>query len=560
MIPKHVGRDCELSTSGLDPHGRGIPSWEVTRHVLGHIGAALEPEGGTIWTPGVRSSGHDDDGRWSSDTLRKWTSAGQCFYADMSHCEACTAETKHPRLVAAQSLSLLEVLEAARQRAQADAEPGTRYALTTANVDLVDPGVSWGTHLNVTVESDLWEDLVGDVQRPSRLTFVASALAALIPFFGAGYLFPSRSGPLFSLSGRAHHLTRISTHPTTEAYGRGLLNSRREPHGSGMDRLHLIGFDFALASTALLTCTLQCCLAAAEAGLDQAGLALTRPVEAMLTWSHGVDVERGRLAGHAELTGGGRISLPAYMRRLVTFLLDRCRDGSIPEGIAPEASGLLSRVVELTHYLDEGGLSRAAQHLDWAAKLLVLLDLCEADGLELAAPRIRIADHDYASTDRERGHFWRLWDDGLVDPLTSRAVVAAARRDGPEDGRGWARGRLIRSFHQSITAVDWDFVELRNNALTWAPRVRIDLPHPWSGHRTSFEPAMDVAPDIEAMRQLFERPGSSLDEPEGVAGDAALNLRVDEGASTRAPRALLANPEHRGPDNGQEPDPPSRSA
>ncbi len=578
MIAKHVGRDCELSTSGMDPRGRGIESWEVTRHVLRHVGAALEPDDGKIWTPRRYWHGDRDDeyGRWSSDTLRNWTSAGQCFYADMSHCEACTAETKYPRVVAAQSLGVLEVLEAARRRAQDEAEPGTRYALTTANVDLRNPGVSWGTHLNVTVESDLWEDLVGAVHRPSRLAFVSSALAAMIPFFGAGYVFPSRSGPLFSLSGRAHHLTRIATLPTTEAYARGLLNSRREPHGSGMDRLHLIGFDFALASTALLTSTLQCCLAAAEAGFDRAGLALASPVESMMRWSYGLDTATGRPVARAELAGGGRISLPAYVRRLVGFLLDLCRDGSIPDEIAPEAQDLLPRVIELTRHVEQGALSRAALHLDWAAKLLVLLDLCDGESSELDRPGVRLADHDYAATDPERGHFWRLWDEGLVDPLTDRAAVAATRVDGPEDGRAWLRGRLIRSFHESITHVDWDHVELRNDASVWAPRVRIDMPEPGSGHRARLGAAMELARDVEALRQFLERPGHAVDDDGevGIAGAAADNgAAADDGADdddgglaapedpgARAPRALLPNPETRGPHDGQERDAPRESA
>ena len=140
IVPKHIGRDCELSTSGSDPEGEPIHPWDVTRHVLAHIGAAFESTGGAIWSPRARWGGTGwgaSDTSHSSDTLRNWTSSGQCYYSDLSHGEGCTAETKDPRRLAAQCLSLMRVYEAARRRAESEADPGTTYVLTAANVDMV---------------------------------------------------------------------------------------------------------------------------------------------------------------------------------------------------------------------------------------------------------------------------------------------------------------------------------------------------------------------------------------------------------------------------------------
>ena len=529
-IPKLMGRDCELSTTGLTPEGQTIHPSYVTPHVLSHIDAAFEPIGGRVWTrrswwqesgstgssysSGSSSASAAPTGSWqgsdssrsstwygshSIDTLRHWASSGQCYYSDMSHLEVCTAETADPRRLAAQCLSTLQVCEAARKKAEAEAEPGTTYALTTANVDIVDPGISWGTHFNVAVESDLWEDLFDEVRRPARLGFVSSAMAALIPFFGAGYVLPLRSGPRLSLSGRAHHLTRLATLPTTNSYSRGLLNTRREAHAEGEDRLHLIGFDLALASGALLASTLQCCLAAAELGFG--GLVLYEPVRALSAWSHGLDVTTGRLMGEARLADGGQISLPLYMRRLVSLLIGLVDNGSIPEEIAPGASELLPQVLALTHFLEEGSLERCTPHLDWAAKLLVLLDLCQRDGMKLDDMPIRVADHDYASSDPGRGHFWRLWEGGRVNPLVSHEDVEACLLDGPEDGRGWARGRLIRDYGDRITDVDWGHVELRGAASAWGSRIRIPMPRPGSLSRDVFEPVLSAASDAEEIRR-----------------------------------------------------------
>ena len=70
---------------------------------------------------------------------------------------------------------------------------GTRYTLTTANVDALDPAISWGTHVNVSLERDLWASLLEDPRYPSVLGFVASAIGAAIAFFGAGYVASRRS-------------------------------------------------------------------------------------------------------------------------------------------------------------------------------------------------------------------------------------------------------------------------------------------------------------------------------------------------------------------------------
>ncbi|MEE8146016.1 MAG: hypothetical protein V3T24_00305, partial [Longimicrobiales bacterium] len=172
-IPKLMGRDCELSTTGLTPDGRTIRSWRVTRHVLTNIDAAFEPVGGRVWTrrswwqgsgptgstygsdakpasaassgswpsagswQGSDGNGSSDYGFQSIDAFRHWTSSGQCYYSDMGHLEVCTAETLDPRKLEAQCLGALQVCEVARKRAEAVAEPGTIYALTTANVDIV---------------------------------------------------------------------------------------------------------------------------------------------------------------------------------------------------------------------------------------------------------------------------------------------------------------------------------------------------------------------------------------------------------------------------------------
>jgi proteasome accessory factor A len=513
---KSLGRDCELSTTGIDPAGRSIDAFEVTKKVLGKIDAAFAPYGTSTWSQrktaaaplaptGATSYAYGgNQGYWdSTDCLRHWGPSGQCYYSDMSHVEVCTAETPVPRHYAAQCVSLLLVAERARRAAELDADPGTCLSLSTGNVDVVNPGISWGTHLNVTVGEALWEELLRSPRRPATLAFVASAMAAAIPFFGGGYLLPLKNGSMvYSLSGRAHHISRVICTTTTTPFQRGLLNSRREPHGKEIDRLHLIGFDFVLVSAALQACFLQCCLAAAERGF--CGPIAYDPVRALRTWSWSLDVRDGRPTGAAVLADGTSRTLPLYLRELAEQLLELRRRGVISEEEVPDALDLLPRIIELTHLVEAGSLVQAARHLDWAAKLLVLIDLSEREGCDFSHPEARLADHDFANTEPDRGAFWKLWESGRVDPLIEIGEAEACLADGPEESRAWGRGRLLRRFQSDVDAVDWGYIELIRTNDPWSRRLRVEMPRTDSLNRSALGPVLDQADCLSSLESLLE--------------------------------------------------------
>lgn len=528
LIPKFLGRDDELSTTGFTP-GESIDSWKVTQLVLAQMDAAFAARGVRTWTRptsgspsagnGWSSAGWGGGGAWggyqsaaSSDCLRHWVGSGQCYYSDMGHVEACTCATLDPLTFAAQGLSTLVAAEEARALAEAEEEEGTRLVLTAANVDMADPAIAWGTHLNVSVSEELFSDLFLDRRHPAVLGFVASGLAALIPFFGCGYLLPLKDGStIYSLSARAHHLSSLSTYRTTEAYHRGLLNERQEAHALGQDRLHLIGFDFCLTGAALMASVVQCMLAAAEQGF--CNLNLYDPVRALRSWSWSLDIGKGTLPGEARRVDGRHVTLPAYMRELVTTLLGMVQAGLIPETVAPRAGELLPRVLHLCDALERGDLMACAVHLDWAAKLMVLLDKAEREGLSLGDDRMRLADHDYANTDPAIGVFWTLWEAGQIDPLVSRSEVEACLVEGPAESRDWSRGQLIETFHDHVTSVDWDHVELRRGGGRWDQRLRIPFPAPGWLAKDRMAPLLDGCDDPEELHHRLSAAETSLRDP-----------------------------------------------
>lgn len=521
-IAKFGGRDSELSTTGVDSQGQTVDSWKVTREILAHLEPALLERGVKVWSHEARNwgtygtgSGYGYGSGYSSgygsahstDCLRQWTGAGQCYYSDMGHVECCTASTKYPLTFAAQSVSTLLAIEAARRLAQQEAEDGVTYALTTANADLLDPAISFGTHISIQTARELWEDLVLEDRHPAILGFVTSALAAAVPFFGAGYVLPLSDGSaLYSLSARAHHLSKMKTYSTTEAFGRGLLNCRREPHGKDHERLHLICFDFCTLAAAPMFSFVQCVLAAAEEGY--CGMNLFEPLRALRAWSWCTDLQTGRLPATAMLVDGRRLTLPAYVSELATILLRMCERGLITEDVAPQATQMLPRIIDLAGYAEEGSLLQCGKHLGWASKLLWLIQLCNQHNASFGDAAIRLADHDFGHTDPAQGAVWRLWDQGLVDPLIDRSAAEACLVSGPAESRDWGRGRIIDKFFDSVADVDWSYVDLRSDTDRWSPRVRIELPHLDSLNRHEFEPLIEAAGSPNQLsRSLADRTG-----------------------------------------------------
>jgi len=522
--PKYVGRDCELSTTATTADGRPIDPYVVTNHILRELPGALEKLGAVVWTASQRNGGAYGS-RYSTDCHRNWSSSGMSVYCDMSHVEVCTPSCLDPLTFASHCIASLIAAEAARTLAQANAEPGTRLNLAASNADLLDPAISFGSHESISVSRALWENLFEDHRWPGVLGTVVSGVAASMPFFGAGYLLPWKNGLVtYSLSARAHQVTKVSTLGTTTPFGRGLLNSRRENHGQGgHERMHLIGFDFAVLSEALLCTFLQCLLAAAEEGF--CGLGLIDPLRAMRAWSWKIDLATGRLPECAALMDGRQMTLPAYMRELATKLLEMCEAGLITPDVAPRATELLPLIIELTRYAEEGSVNRCARHLGWASKLLWLLGLCQRERIALGDPQCRLADHDYSNTDPEQGAFWKLWEQGMVDPLVTRSEVEAALTEAPPESRDWGRGAIIHKFSDKVVSVDWSYIELEKDSDRWSSRLRIDLPHLHSLNRAEFEPLINEATSVTHLEDLLQHaglPGSQADPLNSVQNQLAV--------------------------------------
>ncbi len=201
---------------------------------------------------------------------------------------------------------MLRIVRACRRRVQSRLPDGEELFV---NVHVSDgtPETSWGAHQNVAIPRTLWDDIF-DHRRPHVMALLASLVAALVPVFGQGLILALKHGCRYATSARAHHLGSLVTLATTEAYNRGLLNRRDEPHADDrVARLHLIAFDANLMPATILMRSglIQLVVTALDQGWFNSDLLLDDPVAAVGVWSLGFCPEAGTLRPPPS---GGRVA------------------------------------------------------------------------------------------------------------------------------------------------------------------------------------------------------------------------------------------------------------
>jgi proteasome accessory factor A len=90
---------------------------------------------------------------------------------------------------------------------------------------------------------------------------------------------------------------------------------------------------------------------------------------------------------------------------------------------------------------------------------------------------------------RQYGLFHRQTTRNSLPGITPEAIETA-RREPPRQTRAWLRGRIIKSGRQSLAALDWDQIYLRDGR-------KISLPDPFAARESAVEklfrlPAEDV--------------------------------------------------------------------
>ena len=101
---------------------------------------------------------------------------------------------------------------------------------------------------------------------------------------------------------------------------------------------------------------------------------------------------------------------------------------------------------------------QCARELDWVAKLQLLQQYRDRDGLEWDDAKLHLIDLQYADVRPDKGLYHRLVRLGRVERLLSDDEVSRAMHHPPEDTRAYFRGRCLEKFASEVAAASWDSV------------------------------------------------------------------------------------------------------
>ena len=339
---------------------------------------------------------------------------GARLYVDHAHPEYSSPEVTNPLDVVRWDKAGERVMLAAIRRTPT-LPGGLPIALYKNNTD--NKGASYGAHENYLVP---------------RSTPFAMIVKHLIPFFvtrqvicGAGRVGIGQEGREdgFQISQRADFFeVEVGLETTLK---RPIINTRDEPHADPERhrRLHVILGDANLAevSTYLKVGTTSLVLAMIEDGFIDEDFSIDQPVAALRAVSHDptlrheVTLQSGRTTHRRFNSSGSTTTWPA----------STSSSGSGAD-VDAQTLDVLDRWESLLARLAED-LWSCAGELDWVAKLRLLTQYRDRDGLDWSDAKLALVDLQYSDIRPEKGLYHRLLAAGRMERLDRRSRGGVGR-------------------------------------------------------------------------------------------------------------------------------------
>jgi Pup amidohydrolase len=369
---------------------------------------------------------------------------GARLYVDHAHPEYSTPECTNPRDVVKWDKAGEQVmLDACRFAAQIPgAAPILLYKNNTDN-----KGASYGAHENYLMR---------------RSTPFAEIVRHLTPFFvsrqvvcGAGRVGIGQDGRDhgFQISQRADYFeVEVGLETTLK---RPIINTRDEPHADPdkYRRLHVIIGDANMSeiSTYLKVGTTALVLAMIEDRYLGGDLSVDQPVRSLRAVSH--DPSCKLLLTLAD----GRKLTAVQLQMEYLDLAKKYVEDRLGADADEQTRDVLSRWESVLDRLATDPL-QCARELDWVAKLKLLSQYRDRDGLDWDDAKLHLIDLQYADIRPDKGLYHRLLGLGRVDRLLGDGEVADAMHLPPTDTRAYFRGRCLEQYADQIAAASWDSV------------------------------------------------------------------------------------------------------
>jgi proteasome accessory factor A len=123
----------------------------------------------------------------------------------------------------------------------------------------------------------------------------------------------------------------------------------------------------------------------------------------------------------------------------------------------PQTVDVLARWESVLDRLERDPMS-LARELDWVAKLKLLEQYRDRDGLEWGDAKLQLIDYQYSDIRPDKGLYHRLVRMGRIERLLEDASIEKAMHDPPEDTRAYFRGRCLEKYAEHVAAASWDSV------------------------------------------------------------------------------------------------------
>jgi proteasome accessory factor PafA2 len=400
---------------------------------------------------------------------------GARLYVDHAHPEYSSPECTNPRDVVLWDKAGEQVALDACRFASNPGEPD--IVLYKNNTD--NKGASYGSHENYLMRRST---PFGDIVRHLTPFFVSRQVVC-----GAGRVGIGQDGRRhgFQISQRADYFeVEVGLETTLK---RPIINTRDEPHADPgkYRRLHVIIGDAnqAEVSTYLKVGTTSLVLAMIEDRHLGAELSVRRPVQTLHEVSHDADLTHLlELADGRKLTA---VQLQWEYLHLARSYVDQ-RLGSDADA---QTKDVLDRWESVLTRLERDPME-CARELDWVAKLQLLQQYRDRDGLDWDDAKLHLIDLQYADIRPQKGLYHRLVRLGRMETMVTEQEVVAAMHEPPVDTRAYFRGRCLDKYADSVAAASWD-------------SVIFDLP----GHES-----LQRVPTIDPLRGSRSHVGGLIDE------------------------------------------------
>ena len=372
---------------------------------------------------------------------------GARYYVDHAHPEYSTPECSTVREVVTYDKAGELILARSVEAAGRLLPPGQQLVVLKNNSD--GKGNSYGTHENYLMDRSV----------------PFSRIAHLVPahfvtrqvFCGAGKVGVETPGAPadvpYQLSQRAEFFEEEVGLETT--LKRPIVNTRDEPHADPEKyrRLHVIIGDANLSevSTYLKVGTTALVLAMIEDRFITTDLAVSGSVASLRAVSHDPTLK------HLLTMHDGRTMTAVQLQMEYLDLARKFVDDRLGDDADAQTIDVLARWESVLTRLEHDPM-QCARELDWVAKLKLLQQYRDRDGLDWDDAKLHLIDLQYSDIRPEKGLYAKLVAAGRIERLLDDASVEQAMHDPPEDTRAYFRGRCLEKYSANVAAASWDSV------------------------------------------------------------------------------------------------------